>query len=53
MILLPHILLILTLLGLTTYWRIQDNLTWPDWAIFTTLLLGLLAAFGYEMIQNF
>ena len=53
MILLPHVLLILTLMGLTTYWRIQDNLTWPDWAIFTILLLGLLTAFGYEMIQNF
>jgi hypothetical protein len=53
MILIFHILMILTLLILTTKWRIQDNLTWPDWAIFTTLLLALLAAFTHEMIQNF
>jgi len=53
MILIPHVLLTLILLGLTTYWRTQDSLTWPDWAIFTILLLGLLAAFTHEIIQNF
>jgi hypothetical protein len=52
MILIPHIVLILILLGLTTYWRIQDPSTWPDWAIFTILLLGLLAAFIHTMIKN-
>jgi len=53
MILIPHILLVITLLFLTTYWRIKESLLWSEWAIFTILLLGLLAAFVHEIIQNF
>jgi hypothetical protein len=53
MILLPHILIIITLLFLVTKWRIEENILWSDWAIFTTILLGLLAAFTYELVVFF
>ena len=53
MILLPHLILIIILLALTTYWRIEETINWSDWAIFTTIFLILAAAIGYDIYYFF
>jgi len=53
MILLPHLILIVILLFLTTHWRIEETINWTDWAIFTTIFLALAAAITYDIFYYF